>query len=367
MDEPIYRLPINEMVPQQVILAEQLAESRDWGHGPLQLEECHRLTMGEGVRVAVLDTGIDRSHPDFRDRIDITQDFSRSASGVNDIQGHGSFCAGVVAANSDGNGMIGAAPKSTLLVGKVLGDDGSGRSADIAAGIRWAVANGAHVISMSLGGPTRDAATSAAIAEAVNRGIHVVCAFGNEGPNPNTGGWPGKDPNVFGSAAVDAMLAVARFSSRGPEVDFAAPGVGVRSCYPGGRYATLSGTSMACPYVAGCIALVLAYCRKIGRTPPTPREMYALMRSAAKDLDIKGFDNNAGWGLVQPLAMLKTFGVTPPVPPTPPAGKITVILSIDPDTGKAEVVSSTRTADEVPLIARCGRQKNARRMKEEGV
>lgn len=369
--QPIYRLPPNELVPLQVVLAESLAESRDWGHGPLEIEECHKLTQGEGVRVAVLDTGIDRGHPDFAGRIEATQDFTGSRSGINDLQGHSTHCAGVIAANNDGSGMVGVAPASMLLIGKVLGDDGSGTSAGIAAGVRWAIQQGAHVISMSLGGPVRDGATSAAIAEAVARGVYVVCAFGNEGPGNNTGGWPGKDVNVFGEAAVDSDLRVARFSSRGPEVDFAAPGVNVRSCYPGGRYATMSGTSMATPYVAGCIALILSYLKKIGKPWPTPAEMYKLLRTTARDIDAPGFDNNTGWGLVQPLAAMKQFQPTPPpqppAPTPPPASEYTVILAINKATGVARVVSTSMGGEVVPIIARCGRGQKTRSMWEEGV
>lgn len=318
MNEPIYRLPPEEMVPQQVLLAEQLAESRDWGHGPLAIAECQKISMGEGIRVAVLDTGCDLSHPDLSDRIEAWQNFSDSRTGPADIVGHGSHCAGIIAANLNQSGIVGVAPLARLLIGKVLGDNGSGNSSAIAAGIRWAIGQGAHVISMSLGGSQPDPQTAAAVREAVARGIFVVAAAGNEGPREGTVGYPGGQDEAVCVGAVDSNLNVARFSSRGQQLDVAAPGVEIRSCYPGGRYAVFSGTSMATPYVAGCIALLLGYLKKLNQRWPSPTELFRLLQRTSKDLDRPGLDTATGWGLIQPLELLKLAKpVDPPTPPTP--------------------------------------------------
>src|SRR5262249_54153195 len=152
------------------------------------------------------------------------------------------WCAGCVAAAANGTGMIGVAPESKLLVVKVLGDSGSGSTSGINAGIDWAIAQGADVISMSLGGPSPDAASRAAVGRAVAAGVIVVAAAGNDGPGADTVGYPGGYPEVIACGALDSNLTVASFSSRGPQVYICGPGVNCRSCYPGSRFATMSGT-----------------------------------------------------------------------------------------------------------------------------
>lgn len=317
MSDPIYRLPPDEMKPELMFLAEELGESRDWGHAPLFLSECQKLSMGEGIRVAILDTGCDMSHPDLADRVEVSKDFTGSRTGASDVAGHGSHCAGVVAANANGGGIIGTAPAARLLIGKVLGDNGSGSSSGIAAGIRWAAEQGANIISMSLGGPVSDSGTAQAVREVTARGIFVIAAAGNEGPREGTVGYPGGYDESVCVGAVGTDLKPASFSSRGAQLDVAAPGVSVRSCYPGGRYATYSGTSMATPYVAGCIALFLAYLKKLGQRWPTPAELFRLIQRTSKDLDIPGMDTATGWGLIQPLALMRLVQPPAPVPPTP--------------------------------------------------
>lgn len=193
-DDTLIVIPPDELIPHTMMLATQLAENRDWGHTPLQLEECQKLTMGEGITVAVLDTGCDLSHPDLKDRIVGSRDFTGSASGVSDVVGHGTHCAGIIASSINTTGLIGVAPKVNILVGKVLGDNGSGYGSWIAAGIRWAVAQKANIISMSLGSPSPDNTILAAVREAVAAGVYVVAAAGNEGPGSNTVGYPGGAP-----------------------------------------------------------------------------------------------------------------------------------------------------------------------------
>lgn len=315
MSEPIYRLPPEEMKPQLMLLAEELAESRDWGHGPLQLEECHAITRGEGVKIAVLDTGCDMEHSDLKDRIEVWQDFSGSRTGANDVQGHGTHVASIAAANMNSGGIIGAAPSARLLIGKVLGDQGSGASSWISNGIRWAKVQGAHIISMSLGGPSQDAVIASAVREATQAGIYVVAAAGNEGPREGTVGYPGGLADCICVGASDRENRPASFSSRGQQLDVAAPGVSIRSCYPGGRYAILSGTSMATPYVTGCIALLLSYLKNLNLRWPTPAELLDLLKRNSKDIHTPGFDTATGYGLIQPLALLKV--VVPPAPPVP--------------------------------------------------
>lgn len=315
MPNPEYKLPPRELAPDEVVILLDAGDVPDWGHAAIDVPAAWKFTKGKGAVVAVLDTGIDDGHRDFAGQIKASKDFTGSRSGSADVQGHGSHCAGVVAAAENGVGMVGVAPEAQILAGKVLGDSGSGLSTWIAAGIDWAVEQGADVISMSLGSPAADARIRDAIKRAVDKGVIVVAAAGNDGPREGTVGYPGGFPECICVAAVNDKGAVANFSSRGPRVDVAAPGVNVRSCYPGDRFATMSGTSMATPYVAGVAALYVADC-KLRNEKPSPAAFRKLLTESAKDIAPAGKDTASGYGLVQPSKFLR--GLPVPMPKDPP-------------------------------------------------
>ena len=306
-------LPPDELVPGDVRMLEAVGDTQDWGLVTIDAATAWKTTKGKGAVVAVLDTGIDANHRDFKGQIKAVKDFTNSTSGSADVNGHGSFCAGTVAAAENGVGMVGVAPEAQLVIGKVLSDRGSGMGSWIAAGIDWAVANDADVISLSLGSDGIDSRIEAAIKRALAAGRIVVAAAGNSGPREGTVGYPGGQSGVVCVAAVDAKLATAGFSSRGRAVMVAAPGVNIRSAYPGDRFATMSGTSMATPYVAGCAALYVADCKRRG-VKPTPTEFTKLVESTSRDLPPAGRDTATGFGLIQP-AKLVVDAVVVPVPP----------------------------------------------------
>jgi subtilisin len=223
---------------------------------------------GAGISVAVLDTGIDLRHPDFADR-DITSRSFVDGQTAQDVQGHGTHCAGTMAGPVDPaeGPRYGVANGARLLVGKVLSDQGSGTDADILAGMSWAISAGAQVISMSLGADQREISTAYETVgrRALAAGTLVVAAAGNNASrsegDPGFVGVPANSPSIMAVGAVDATLAVADFSASatevgGGEIDIAAPGVQVHSSWPlPRRYNTISGTSMATPHVAGIAAL----------------------------------------------------------------------------------------------------------------
>jgi subtilisin len=328
--EPVYGIPPNERIPEMTLRdASMLEEKRDWGHAMLGIAELHAAGItGEGVVVAILDTGVDAGHPGLTGQVIRSANHTNSPT-ASDRQGHGTHCAGIVAERADGAGLVGVAPGAKIHAGKVLGDNGSGLSSGIAQGIRTAVAAGVDIISMSLGGPTPDADTRNAIQEAVQKGIWVVCAAGNEGPGDSPS-FPGNYPEVVCVAAVDERGNVARFSSRNREVDIAAPGVSILSTYPGGRYASLSGTSMATPYVAGVLALLRGEMKKKNLRLGSLSLVMEIMHRTAKDLTPTGRDNASGAGLIQPKALiemvLKEF-IGGTNPPPPPAGAKTVRIT----------------------------------------
>lgn len=323
MPNPEYRLPRDELVPGDVVILADAGDVADWGHAAIGVPDAWKVTKGKGAKVCVLDTGCDGGHRDLK-RAALVKDFTGSRSGAADVNGHGTHCLGVIGAAENGVGMVGVAPECELISGKVLGDNGSGLSTWIAAGIDWAVEQGADVISLSLGSPAADQRIKAAVDRATAKGVIVVAAAGNEGPREGTVGYPGGFAGVVCVAAIDNKLATAGFSSRGPAVYVAAPGVNVRSCYPGDRFATMSGTSMATPYVAGCAALYVADC-KARNLKPSPAEFSARVKDTADDLPPKGRDTATGYGLIRPAKLLGENAPPVPMPPPQPPGNGDVI------------------------------------------
>jgi subtilisin family serine protease len=248
---------------------------------------------GAGVNVAIIDTGIDYTHLDLEDNFDtelLGYDFVNGDSDPMDDNGHGTHCAGIVAAVDNGGGVVGVAPEAHLYAVKVLNSVGSGSVSDVIAGIQWSVANGMQVISMSFGGGD-GVGMKAACDAAYNAGIVVVASAGNSG-NPAGKGdnvdYPARYDSVIAVAATDSSDNRARWSSTGPAVELAAPGVSIKSTYLGGGYAIKSGTSMACPHVTGTAALVIA----------AGGDVRQCLKDTADDLGPTGFDTKYGFGLV---------------------------------------------------------------------
>jgi subtilisin len=223
---------------------------------------------GKGVRVAVLDTGMDLSHPDFKGRSIVSKSFVPGED-VQDGNGHGTHCVGTACGGKDLNGRrYGVASEATIYVGKVLSNAGSGYTSWILAGMEWAIANQCQVISMSLGNsvPTSSTAYETIGRRALENGCLIVAAAGNHRQRvatpPGTVGQPANSPSILAVGAIDSNLQLASFSCTsgidlGANVDIAAPGVAVYSSVPTnrGRYASFNGTSMATPHVAGIAAL----------------------------------------------------------------------------------------------------------------
>jgi subtilisin family serine protease len=285
-------------------------ETIGWGQRLTHLPDAWKLTRGAGVRVAVLDTGCDILHPDLSGQIIAAKDFSGSSYGPADVQGHGTHCAGIIAAMENNEGCIGVCPDlkqngGGLLIGKCLNDSGVGFNSKIADAIRWAIAEKADIISMSLGSPQTSREIEIALQLATDQGIFVICAAGNDGKSDSVN-WPAKSPNTVAVAAVGEDKVVARYSSRGPEVDISAPGSNIMSTWINNEYASISGTSMATPFVAGVAALIISKHRAEGGE--TPVEDVAHLRDHltrhAIDIGKKGRDDETGWGLIDPVGSL---------------------------------------------------------------
>ena len=240
-----------------------------WGLQATRVAESQ--CSGRGVRVAVLDTGLDLGHPDFTGRQIVSRSFV-SGETVQDGHGHGTHCIGTACGPRQPGQLprYGIAYNAEIFAGKVLSNQGSGADSGILAGINWAVENRCAVVSMSLGAATIPGQSFSRVFETVGRralaaGALIIAAAGNESDRPGSiapVGHPANCPSIMAVAAVDPQLQVARFSSgginpQGGQVDIAGPGVNVRSSWPGPmRNRTISGTSMATPHVAGIAALL---------------------------------------------------------------------------------------------------------------
>ncbi|MGW1296511.1 S8 family peptidase [Streptomyces sp. NPDC002533] len=267
---------------------------------------------GTGVKVAVLDTGVDETHPDLAGQQIAEKNFSASPD-AKDRQGHGTHVASTVAGTGakGGGAYKGVAPGARLLDGKVLDDSGSGNESDIITAIEWAVDEGADIVNMSLGGP--DSPGVDPLEEAVNHytdtaGVLFAIAAGNAGPDASTVGSPGAADGALTVGAVDGDDRTAAFSSRGPRVgdgaikpDVTAPGVDITAASAPGStiakeygenpegYVTISGTSMATPHVAGAAALLKQ------RNPGwKAAELKGALTASAKDTGFPAFEQGSG-------------------------------------------------------------------------
>lgn len=281
----------------------QPAEVLPWGVDRVEAESVWASYTGDPIKVAVVDTGVDLGHPDLAANIKGGVSAVAYTSKYTDDNGHGTHVAGTIAAADNSIGVVGVAPQADLYSVKVLDRRGSGYLSDIIAGLQWTVANDIDVANMSLGTAFYSSAFDSAVQQTIASGVVVVAAAGNSGPGAETVGYPAKFPGVIAVAATDANDGVASFSSRGAAVDLAAPGVSVFSTYRGSAYATLSGTSMASPHVAGVAALVLT--SPIGGDDINgngvwdPADVERRLERRAQDLGPAGFDSSYGSGLVR--------------------------------------------------------------------
>lgn len=255
---------------------------------------------GTGVKIAVIDTGIDYLHPDLASNYCGGYDFVNGDADPMDDAGHGTHVAGTIAAVDDGVGVTGVAPNSDVYALKALDSQGVGLVSDIDAAIDWAIDNEVGVICMSLGGSTDFLSMQSLCQKAYDSDIVIVAAAGN-----------GFGGNVSYPAAYDSVIAVsatsvfdnyASFSNIGEEIELAAPGANIYSTSLAGEYESKSGTSMAAPHVSGVVALLLGADSTLG-----PAEVRGILDSTATDLGDEGKDIYFGNGLVNASAVLEYY------------------------------------------------------------
>lgn len=292
--------------------------NRQWGEDAIGARDAWALTEGRAeIVVAVLDTGVDLGHPDLKGRLIPGTDIGSGDSNPSDENGHGTHVAGIVAAASgNARGVSGTAPRVVVMPVKVASDNGSIWDIAVAKGMDWAIARGARVINLSLGGDNSSPTVNAAIDRARARGVVVVAAAGNDGGpvsqpaaySPALAVAAVADQGAdFGAPGAAARYVRASYSNTGPEVDLAAPGTGILSTIPtrAGSYATVSGTSMATPFVSAAAALLFSRNPSLGAA-----DVEAALVGTALDLGPAGPDPETGAGLLRVGAA--AWSVTPP-------------------------------------------------------
>jgi thermitase len=243
--------------------------------------------------VAVIDTGINPNHPEFADRLVPGYDFVNFDETPEDDHGHGTHVAGIIAAGINGAGLAGLCPTCKIMPIKVLNSSNQGTWSVVVRGINFAVEQGAEVINLSLGAASGSETVRLAIQAAVDAGIVVVAAAGNNASSAPY--YPAAYPGVIGVSATDNQDQLWGLSNYGENIDLAAPGYRIYSTYNDlstGGYAYMTGTSMAAPFVAGLAALVISY----APTAPTADATLTLMTANADDLGAAGWDQYFGNG-----------------------------------------------------------------------
>ena len=283
---------------------------------------------GRGVKVGLLDTGIDASHPDLKKKVAGFAEFNSLGQQISkkarDSDEHGTHCAGTIVGGDASGRSIGMAPEAKLYTALVLDGDNGGTDAQVLAGIDWALSNNVDVISMSLGGLMMDPETpptyTEAILSCIEQGVPVVAAIGNEGHQ--TTGSPGNDLFALSIGATDNDDRTAGFSGGRTQViresdyidskylplpytkpEISAPGVAVMSSVPDGKWKAFSGTSMATPHVAGAIAQLLSATRIRDLTEGEKRAylIQDLITGSVQDLGESGQDQRYGFGRLDVL------------------------------------------------------------------
>ncbi|MFF1380134.1 type VII secretion-associated serine protease mycosin [Streptomyces sp. NPDC058308] len=309
------------LAPATTAYADDGIRAQQWALDAMHTSQAWQTTKGEGITVAVLDTGIDAEHPDLVGNVLDGTDMVGFGAGRGDRPWarHGTAMAGIIAGHGHGegraDGVLGIAPEAKILPVRVILEDGdparkkarSTRGNALADGIRWAADHGADVINLSLGDDSKSAhpepAEDAAVQYALKKGVAVVASAGNGGERGDHVSYPAAYPGVIAATAVDENGARASFSTRRWYATVAAPGDDIVIADPDHKYYEGWGTSAASAFVSGAVALIRA-----AHPALTPAQLKQLLEHTARDVPSGGRDDSRGFGLIDPAAALARGG-----------------------------------------------------------
>jgi type VII secretion-associated serine protease mycosin len=295
--------------------------AQQWALEAMHTEQAWQTTKGEGVTVAVLDTGVEADHPDLAGNVLPGKDLIRFGAEPGDRAWarHGTAMAGIIAGHGHGpgnaDGVLGIAPEAKILPVRVILEDGdpsrakarSTRGNALAEGIRWAADHGADVINLSLGDDSASAhpepTEDQAVQYALKKGVVVVASAGNGGEKGDHISYPAAYPGVIAATAVDRAGTRAPFSTRRWYATVSAPGVNVVIADPDHKYYEGWGTSAAAAFVSGAAALV-----KAAHPDLTPAQIKSLLEDTARNAPVGGRDDSRGFGFIDPAAAIEAAG-----------------------------------------------------------
>lgn len=299
---------------EDVLTLQEAKQQAGWSISAFDLPKAWRLTQGEDVKIAVLDSGCDLDHPDLADNLLPGINFIKKGKPPQDDNGHGTHATGIICAGNNDIGVVGVAPQSKVLPVKVLDKYGNGSLENVALGIRWAVKQGADIISMSLGAPTKLQQVRKAIQYAAKKGIPTFVAAGNAGKTKEVF-YPAAYPETIAIGSINEEFDRSSFSNTGRNLDFMAPGSRIMSTVPDNWYAIMTGTSMACPWAVGVAALVLAFAKakKLKVPLKTVEDYRKVFRKHTIPINNKAWKDKKfyqGFGIIDPRKLLQDSLVT---------------------------------------------------------
>lgn len=297
---------------EEILSIQDAIQKAGWSVTAFDLPRSWSKTRGEGVKIAVLDTGIDLDHPDLDKNILPGINFVNPGKPPQDDNQHGTHVAGIICAENNDIGMVGVAPDAKVIPVKVLDRSGNGNLINVSKGIRWAVDEGkVDLICMSLGSPNPVQEVRKAIQYALSKKVVCFVAAGNSGMTKKVF-YPAEYPETIAIGSIDENLNRSHFSNTGDNLDFMAPGTRILSTVPDNWYALLSGTSMANPFAVGVAALALSYVRhnKVNIKLDTDEDYRRLFKQHTIPISDKNFKDKKfyqGFGIIEPNKILEAL------------------------------------------------------------
>lgn len=292
---------------EESMSAQAAEQSFGWAIEKFNLKKVWEISQGEGIKIAILDSGCDLDHPDLKCNLLPGINFINPSEPPIDRCKHGTHVSGIIAACNNEIGMVGIAPMAKIIPVKVLDDKGNGNLQSVIKGIKWATINKADIICMSLGTPMPNQLLHNIIKYATSNGVIVFAASGNSGMTKSVF-YPSAFPECISIGSACEKMNRSKFSNTGHDLDFLAPGENIFSTIPDDWYGVMNGTSMACPFAAGFAAIILSYIKKnnIKIKFSKSHEVISVMKELCTDVSDQNKDKfMQGNGILNPSKFLE--------------------------------------------------------------